>query len=345
MSLSAKILAFTRRKRQVSSDNVAENFSITRQYASQILRALVKSGDLIKFGKTKGAYYIHSDRIDDADKKYTRRIKNENLDEHEVLEDAYESLVGLKELKENIRSIFDYAFSEMVNNAIEHSKSKYIEVELALAKPYLHFIVRDFGIGVFRNVKNNMGLDSELEAMQELLKGKATTQPKAHSGEGIFFTSKVADKFHLNSFGYELFINNEIDDVFFEKVDESLKGTKVEFRIQVNSSRHLSELFNEHVSDKSKFAFDKTEILIKLYTMGTIYVSRSQARRVVNRLEKFKKVILDFDKVPTVGQAFADEIFRVFQNKHPDIQIEVINTNEAVNFMIERAKSANEATS
>jgi hypothetical protein len=49
--------------------------------------------------------------------------------------------------------------------------------------------------------------------------------------------------------------------------------------------------------------------------------------------------MLDFEHVPTVGQAFADEIFRVFKNKHPKIQIDIENTNEAVRFMAERARN------
>ena len=72
--------------------------------------------------------------------------------------------------------------------------------------------------------------------------------------------------------------------------------------------------------------------------MGTIYVSRSQARRVLNNLDKFKSVILDFDKVPTIGQAFADEIFRVFAQRHPEIEIKAINMNEAVEFMANRVE-------
>ena len=70
--------------------------------------------------------------------------------------------------------------------------------------------------------------------------------------------------------------------------------------------------------------------------MGTIYISRSQARRILVGLEKFESIILDFTRVPTVGQAFADEIFRVFKNKYPKKKIIAINTNEAVKFMINR---------
>ena len=72
--------------------------------------------------------------------------------------------------------------------------------------------------------------------------------------------------------------------------------------------------------------------------MGTIYISRSQARRILAGLEKFKSVILDFDRVSTVGQAFVDEIFRVFQSRHQDITIAPVNMNDAVRFMIGRVE-------
>ena len=52
------------------------------------------------------------------------------------------------------------------------------------------------------------------------------------------------------------------------------------------------------------------------------------------------KLLLDFDRVPNVGQAFADEIFRVFQSRRPEISIEPINMNETVRFMIERVEKS-----
>ena len=70
-----------------------------------------------------------------------------------------------------------------------------------------------------------------------------------------------------------------------------------------------------------------------------INISRSQARRVLQGLDKFKVILLDFDKVPMIGQAFADEIYRVFKNKHPGIQFQESNMNDAVEFMVRRAKA------
>ena len=73
--------------------------------------------------------------------------------------------------------------------------------------------------------------------------------------------------------------------------------------------------------------------------MGTIYVSRSQARALLVGLDKFRKVVLDFEGVSDIGQAFADEIFRVFKIAHPEVEIEFVNANDAVRFMIKMAKS------
>jgi hypothetical protein len=70
-------------------------------------------------------------------------------------------------------------------------------------------------------------------------------------------------------------------------------------------------------------------------------ISRSQAKRVLARVELFKTVVLNFKDVPTIGQAFADEIFRVFAQQHPQIDIVPIHINSEVKRMIERAKGAN----
>ena len=184
-------------------------------------------------------------------------------------------------------------------------------------------------------------LNSEIEAIQDILKGKVTTAPKVHSGEGIFFTSKVADIFCLHSFNYQLIINNKINDIFLRKPIKSKKGTSVNFSINISSKRSLGDVFKRYsnLDNDNEYGFDKTEIKVKLYTTGSIHISRSQARRILSGLEKFRLIIFDFDKVPMIGQAFADEIFRVFKNKYPDIKIDPINTNEAVKFMIERVRN------
>ena len=67
------------------------------------------------------------------------------------------------------------------------------------------------------------------------------------------------------------------------------------------------------------------------------YISRSEAHRVMTGMEKFKTVILDFNGIQTIGQGFADEVFRVWKSAHPGIEIKAENANDDVMFMIKRA--------
>lgn len=342
MNTQEKIKEFLKKRKRATSPEIARCFGFTRQYASQVLRIMTNAGEVIKFGSTRAAFYTLPELIDEMGPLAARRyLKNQEIKEHEVFDDLSATFPALRTAPENVRSIVHYAFSEMLNNAIEHSRSKNIEVIMESGGGVIRFVVRDFGIGVFRNVMQQRHLRSELEAMQDLLKGKVTTDPKAHTGEGIFFTSKVADRFVLESFGYRMIVDNTLPDVFFQEEKRINRGTRVIFTISRKASRRLNKIFEKYQSSPGRYAFDKTEVHVRLFTMGTVYISRSQARRILVGLEKFKKIIFDFDRVPNVGQAFADEIFRVFQSRHSDISIEPVNMNETVRFMIERVEKPN----
>ncbi|MBN1494680.1 DUF4325 domain-containing protein [Candidatus Peregrinibacteria bacterium] len=338
-----KILEIAKTEGQVETMKIAVFFSVSRQYASHLIKILVSEGKLLKIGSTRKSFYVLPEYAENHQEIfpvcYKKIYKNSSLEEHKVFDEIERKSPLLKKLFENVKSIFTYAFSEMFNNAIEHSRSRFISVEVSIRDEILSFSVNDSGIGVFKSIMNKKHLNSELEAIQELLKGKVTTMPKSHSGEGIFFTSRVADNFILDSYGYELIFNNTLPDIFVQKVKKMKKGTKVRFSIKTTSSRHLSEIFREYanIDGSNNYGFDKTEIQVKLYTLGGIHISRSQARRILSGLEKFKIVLFDYNKVEVVGQAFADEIYRVFHNKHPEIKLENINMNEGVKFMVERA--------
>ena len=76
---------------------------------------------------------------------------------------------------------------------------------------------------------------------------------------------------------------------------------------------------------------------VKLIDSGEqVYMARSQAKKLLSGLEKFEKIILDFEDIRIVGQGFVDQVFRVFKQSHPNVEIEYTNTNEDVLFMIKR---------
>ena len=74
---------------------------------------------------------------------------------------------------------------------------------------------------------------------------------------------------------------------------------------------------------------------------GETLVSRSQAKRLITRFDRFKEVVLDFEGIKFIGQPFADEIFRVFQKKNPKVRLVPVNTNESVNKIIKHVLQAN----
>lgn len=347
--LKQKVNEISEKQRKFKASDLAiATESISRQYVTEVLKEMVIKGELLREGGGRYTIYTLPKYADLLTNRVKKRFKNETIDGNKVLnedlifDDIKSSTNFLSNLKDNVLRAFRYAFTEMVNNAINHSKSNNIEVEVYKSGNNLIFVVNDFGIGVFKNVMKKKNLKSELEAMQEILKGKTTTIPENHSGEGIFFTSKVSDVFILESFGLKLRVDNLINDIFYEEEKSEKIGTKVTFILDLDSERLTDGVFLKYAINPEEGGFDKTEIRVKLFVGGSIYVSRSQARRIMDGLSgKFKKIILDYDKVPTVGQAFADEIYRVFQSRYPEIKIESVNTNKVVEFMIARVAKPN----
>lgn len=345
MTNKANILNLIERRGKVTSREITDEIKVSRQYVNLVISELIAESKVIKIGGTRWAFYISQDYAakhpEDIPSVFKKSYANQALEEHKVFLEIEDRLSKIKKLPENIRSIFTFAFSEMLNNAIEHSGSRKIFVEVIMGDEFLSFTINDSGIGVFRNIMTERHLQSEMEAIQDLLKGKTTTMPRTHSGEGIFFTSRAGDIFILDSFGQMLLIDNLARDTSARRAHAIKRGTRVIFKIRMDSDRHLNDVFKKYTNfnQDSDYGFDKTEIRVKLFTSGGVHISRSQARRIIFGLDKFKVILLDFANVPLVGQAFADEIYRVFQNAHPDIKIQEENMSEGVKFMVERAKN------
>ena len=68
-------------------------------------------------------------------------------------------------------------------------------------------------------------------------------------------------------------------------------------------------------------------------------VTRSEAKRLMQCAAQFRCVLLDFAEVGSIGQAFADEIFRVFANAHSDVELIATHAVPEVQQMIRRAEA------
>lgn len=341
MDIKKMIIEKLEKKGEVRASEIIKATGFSRTYINRFLRELREEGVLVRIGKANRTRYIPaSKKIVDKTKSSIRTVyrilKNEGLNEDEVLADIRKNTGIFQGIKNNVAKILEYAFTEMLNNAIEHSKSDRIEVRVERKKNNVFFEVRDRGIGIFNNIMRERHLANILEAVQDLLKGKQTTEPASHSGEGIFFTSRVGDILTIESSKKKIMFDNFIEDVFLKNSTKKGKGTRVVFSISLDSQKEIDKVFREYTDDS--FVFSKTEVTIKLYDRDASYVSRSQARRLLSGLEKFKTIILDFKGIDTIGQGFADEIFRVWTGKHYGKNIIVKNTDENVEFMIKRAQ-------
>jgi len=238
-------------------------------------------------------------------------------------------------ISENVLHICHYGFTEMLNNAIEHSEGRQIRIDTDCTEDTIELTIRDDGIGIFKKIKDKLNLEDERHAIFELSKGKLTTDPDRHSGEGIFFTSRSFDMFFIRSSNLNfIHRNNHEDDWLIEDKDNEA-GTVVMMVIHKNSQKTLKSVFATYSDDN--FGFTKTHVPVFLAQYGNDkLISRSQAKRVLARVDRFQEVLLDFSGVDMIGQAFADQIFRVFRNEHPDINLVRIHTNDDVEKMIHR---------
>lgn len=343
MTIKNRILAIMEEEKMSTTAKISKRLGVSRIYAHRILQELRQDGLVLLVGKTRQAVYVlASDKravhaAQAAIRHISLRLCNTQLAEDMIFSRVERETGIFLDVPENIRKIVQFGFTEMLNNAIDHSQSEKIIIDCRKTDTAISFTVRDFGIGIFNNVRESKKLPGTLEAIQELLKGKTTTLPEKHSGQGVFFTSKAADTFIVDGGDKKLTINNLLPDVFISD-RASLKGTLVFFAINLKSKKQLVDVFNAFTSDiEGDSEFSKTRISVKLFQFGKDLLSRSEAKRVGVNLEHFREVELDFRGVTTVGQAFADEIFRVWHNAHGSVRLIPINANDIIKLMIRRA--------
>lgn len=312
------------------SKTVANTFSVNPSTVHAYMNELIEDNVIRKL--KRGQYELVS-----RDFNYELSRKNGDLDD-----DTYAFEICLNEhinsFGDNIQDIWSYTFSEMINNVMDHSLADKVWIVVSQNFLTTSVAITDNGVGIFNKIKDYFKLSSVEEAICELFKGKLTTDTTNHSGEGIFFSSKLMDDFFIFSSG-KVFTNNRYDDCrILDLAPENQKGTSVVMSISNFSHKTAKEVFDAYANDDGGFV--KTRIPLKNMFDGSP-VSRSQAKRVCNRLDKFKEVIIDFDEIVWVGQAFAHQLFVVFANAHPDIAFVPINMNEDVTKMYNHVKTTN----
>jgi DNA-binding transcriptional ArsR family regulator len=307
--------------RSVSAGQVAREAGVTRQAAHYHLRRLTEQGRLRRIGAGRGARY---EPVFDIERTYSIPGLAEDL--------AWRDLVAaIPELSSSEAAfrVNHFAFTEMVNNANEHSGGSSVEIGVATT-PKSWFRVVDDGVGVFRHFASRLGLLDEAAAAFELTKGKRTTAPDGHSGEGIFFTSRIVNRLGLEANGIRLIVDNDLGDFAIGGSIVDV-GTTVWWEVDPQAARDTTKVFSEFTDED--YAFTKTRIPLRALG-GASFISRDEAKRVTDELERFEEVVLDFDGVTEVGRAFVDELFRVWAPRHPGTRLLPVSMSPLVERMV-----------
>jgi anti-sigma regulatory factor (Ser/Thr protein kinase) len=312
----------------------SDRFKISKQAVRKHLHGLVNDGAINAVGATRN-------------REYKLNLLDELTVNIQITPDISEDVIWrqnirpkLHDVPKNVIGICQYGFTEMVNNVLDHSEGNNLLIHFRRTAAFIEIIISDDGVGIFNKISKILGLDDKILVILELAKGKLTTDPKRHTGEGIFFTSRVFDHFMIIS-GNLVFAHTEADNDWLLEEKENLhEGTLVQLRIDPKSKRNLQDVFDKYAGSED-YGFSKTHIPVTLARYGDEnLVSRSQAKRLITRFERFREIVLDFSGIDVIGQAFADELFRVFGLDHPSVHIRYVFANEQVEKMILRAMAS-----
>src|SRR5262249_4954615 len=246
--------------------------------AHRLLQALVTGGVLERRGRGRAArYQLRTVR---------RRFRRAGLDEHRAWDEIAAGIARVRPLPPDVSRSLAYAVSEILNNAVDHSKGRTVDVAVRFEQGGATVItIADDGVGVFRRLCEDFGYATPGDAIIQLEKGKLTSDPSRHSGEGLFFSSKAVTRFRLESQETAWVVDNELRDSGIGP-SEVRRGTRVQLEVVPGHVQRLEDVFAAYTDPKT-LRFTRTRTTVKLAALGRTLVSRSEAKRLVTRLTDF----------------------------------------------------------
>lgn len=239
------------------------------------------------------------------------------------------------DLPEAVARMAQHVFTELLNNAVDHSGGTQVTVSVRQTPLQLQLLVSDDGRGVFDTIGERFRIDDPVAAMLELAKGKLSTQPERHTGRGLFFTAKLADVFDLHANGRAFQQRSWQRERWHAGRPACQRGTSIYAAILLDTDRTLDGVLRRYSLDGVTYRFERTVVPLALLTGPQVGLdSRATARRVASRLGDFKRVELDFEGLEEVGHGFVDELWRVFATQHPELQLVPVNMAPRVAEMV-----------
>lgn len=302
---------------------------ISRRRATQLLRKLVALQWLTTIGSPRKLHYQPG-----ALRQVVRRYALDGLQEDLPWRHDFAPRF---DLPLEVARMAEHIFTELLNNAIDHSGGTNVTVSMRQTPLQVQLLVSDDGCGLFERVAQGFDIDDPHRVMLELSKGKLTSSPDRHSGHGLFFASRLSDIFDLHANASAFQCCSWGPRAWKPRRGASRQGTSVYAALTLDTSRTLDGVLRAHSSSGSDYTFERTSVALNLLTggqPGALLTSRAEAKRAVHRLAQFRHAEIDFSGIGQLGHGFADEMFRVFARAQPGLEISAVGMAAQVAAMV-----------
>lgn len=310
-------------------DVVAQRLGVKRPTAIKVLKRLAEASWLVRDTQAGRAIRYKPGLLRQVVQHYPLQGLSEDLP-------WARDFAPYLSLPASVNRMTQHVFTELLNNAIDHSEGTRATVSVRQTPSHVQLLVSDDGRGVFDKLNEAFALSDPHVAMLELSKGKLTSQPNCHTGRGLFFSSRLADIFDLHA--NDTAFQRRAWDMGGWQEGRSIKhqGTSVYAAIALDTKRTLESTLHEYSLSGTGYGFERTVISMRMLASSMAGLeSRAQARRVGARLNQFKRAEVDFQGIKFVGHGFADELFRVVAAQQPELDLVPINMCSDVAAMVQ----------
>jgi len=329
---SRKIRQFILEQLEVHPDSiarrVAEEYGISRQAVNRHLQELASAGQIRGSGATRARVWEVAPTLGT-----TKQLRITPV----ITEDRVWSEYGrplVRDTPAGVHAIAQFGLTAAVANVIDHADASRVTITAARDGASVRFTVTDDGAGIFRTLIDAFGFEDDRHALFELSKGRLTTKPAGHAGVALFLALRMFDGFEIQSGRSVFAYDGNAGTWRADTSPRELKGTSVGMRVRLSSERSMDDVIDwymEASGEASERRLARMHVHAALLQRdGDALVSREQARRLLNRVDTCREVLLDLRGVETIGPAFADEVFRVFRTQFPDTTVVTLNAGPGV---------------
>ncbi len=252
-------------------EHVMARLGISRRSALALLNKLVTAQWLAREGKSRHLSFVPG-RLRQVVHRYALAGLQEDLPWQRDFAPHFS-------LPPAVARMAQHAFSELLDNVIEHSGGTHVAVSMRTTALHLQLLVSDDGCGVFERIQQRFGIGDSTMAMLELSKGKLTSAPDRHGGHGLFFTSRLADVFDVHA-NHRAFQCRGWDRHSWHPTKAvAREGTSIYIAINLDTPRTLDQVLQAHSRSAEGHGAESTCVPLPLTTgPQTRLVSRTQAK-------------------------------------------------------------------